>query len=384
MPFLFHPDIKTHYYHTRFLQQGVFDIYSYIEQNKDSLGYKDTFNYPPLTYFFLGSWFLVTSPFLGDSFNKWEDNWGEYWYTSTNIFRYLFILKLPYLILDLLIGYIFIRLLDKRNIKNALIIWFFNPITIYIIYGLSNFDIIPTFFTLLSLLMFKEKKYFATGVSLGLGASFKLFPLLLVPFFLIPLIKEHQFKNAGWILLSTLGIFALMVVPLLNGFLSISNSGLTSKIFEMKLNFGVVSIPIFYFIYGFLIMFFWIKKLSWWNTNLFIVATLLLLISITKIHPQWLLWVLPFLTIIIATNLRLLIVMIPFIVGYLGLIISLEDRFLLLGIISPIFPNIYDVSFLEKSLLSLISKTNLVVLSQSLIAISSLIIFYQVYKKKYE
>jgi len=53
MPFLFHPDIKSQYFHAQFLQHGVLNIYQYLRKTKIYLGTKTTFNYPPLPYYVL-------------------------------------------------------------------------------------------------------------------------------------------------------------------------------------------------------------------------------------------------------------------------------------------------------------------------------------------
>src|SRR3989344_1227163 len=196
MPFLFHPDIKTQYFHANFLNKGVLNIYQHIEDNKKTLSYTDTFNYPPLIYFLQGSWTILANPILEPQLSVWLSDWGNDWFTNNQIFRLLFVLKLPYLILDILIGVVLISLVQERLRRLSLILWFFNPITIYIIYGLSNFDIIPVLFSLLSLLFFNKQKYFTCGIFLGLGIATKLFPIIYLPFFIMVFIRDKNNKKA--------------------------------------------------------------------------------------------------------------------------------------------------------------------------------------------
>ena len=66
----------------------------------------------------------------------------------------------------------------------------FNPVAIYATYMMAQFDIIPTFFAVLALFLvnFNKnlsdlKKLYLGAFLLGIGASFKIFPLL----FVIPL-----------------------------------------------------------------------------------------------------------------------------------------------------------------------------------------------------
>src|SRR5260221_4694020 len=165
MPFYFHPDIKITYFQTSFLKQGVFDIYSYMEQNKQKLPFKEDFTYFPLTYFSFGGYQMLASPFLGSNFHNWIFDASAYAPTQVGIFRYLFILKLPYLVFDILMGLLltlfFVKLEDK---KKVLIYWLFNPIWIIIIYGYSNFDIIPAFISLGSVLLFIKRKIFPSSI----------------------------------------------------------------------------------------------------------------------------------------------------------------------------------------------------------------------------
>src|SRR5581483_3617962 len=74
MPFFFHPDIKTYSYQVSFLQKGILNIYSYLPENKAELPLKEEFVYFPLTYFTLGIYQIIASPFLGPDFYSWVSN----------------------------------------------------------------------------------------------------------------------------------------------------------------------------------------------------------------------------------------------------------------------------------------------------------------------
>ena len=115
MPFFYHPDIKSQHFHFQFLSKDVFNIYSYLDQNKSELGYKDTFNYLPLTYYTFGLTQTITKPFLGNGFDKWINDWGETRNDYPDIIFYMFFLKIPYLILD--IGLAFLLLKTFKNSK---------------------------------------------------------------------------------------------------------------------------------------------------------------------------------------------------------------------------------------------------------------------------
>ncbi len=105
MPFYFHPDIKTFNFQASFLKKGVWNIYSYLDEHKNKLPLKDGFVYFPLTYFFLGTYQIITTPILGSGFDSWLYDASTNSSIDMGVFRYLFILKLPYLVLDILIAF---------------------------------------------------------------------------------------------------------------------------------------------------------------------------------------------------------------------------------------------------------------------------------------
>ena len=179
MPFFYHPDMKTQHFHFQFFSKGVLNIYDYLDKNKPKLGYQDTFNYLPLTYYTFGLTQAITKPFLGHDFNNWINNWGENQNNYPNIICYMFFLKIPYLILD--IGLAFLLLKTFKNSK-IFYFWLFNPVSIYLIYILGNFDILPSFLTLLSFYFLKKNKLLFSYLSIGIAIALKMYPVIFVPF----------------------------------------------------------------------------------------------------------------------------------------------------------------------------------------------------------
>lgn len=114
MPFYFHPDIKTYHFQASFLKKGVFNIYTYLAGHKVELPLKDEFVYFPLTYFFLGFYQIIASPFLGANFPVWLSDASAGAVNQIGVFRYLLILKLPYLVLDILIPFLLIKFLKNK------------------------------------------------------------------------------------------------------------------------------------------------------------------------------------------------------------------------------------------------------------------------------
>lgn len=368
MPFLFHPDIKTQYFHANFFSQGVTNIYQFIAEQKHNLPYKDTFNYPPLAYYTLGSINVVLSPFTRQSFQNWLKDWGPNVFTSDHIFRDMFLLKLPYLFLDLSLGLILATLLSKEKQKTGLILWFFNPITLYAIYGLANFDLIPTFTTLLALFLIQKQKYPLAGICFGLGVALKLFPLLLLPLFLIYLFYKTNFKQSLIFLSSIILVFILSILPTINDFLSITSSGLINKLFASN----ILGIPIFIPFYALIVITFIFSKKTLSHLIIFSSLVFLAVYILSRYHPQWILWSMPFVTLILSQNKKLLFFGLTLLISFFLSVLAFQDRFLTLGILSPIFPNIYDVAFLEELIFSKININIVTITSTTLLVITTL------------
>lgn len=377
MPFLFHPDLKTQYYQVNFLSQGVFNIYDFLETNRHNLPYQDTFNYPPLIYYLLGSWNDLVKPILGKPYQNWLNDWGETAYTGSQIFRQLFVLKIPYLIFDFLVAGLLLKFVPIQKKKLVLILWLFNPVNLYIIYGLANFDIIPTFFSLLSLVFYKQKQYFLSGLGLSVGIAAKLFPVLYLPFFILPLLKNREFKKIASFLAGSLTIFLVSIILVWKDFLMISQSGLLTLSLNLRIGplFGLY-IPLFFFLYGAIVLISIFYKSTWQNLNLAILAVTFSVLGLIQFHPQWLLWSMPFLILAALDNLLLLWLVIPIIAGYVSLILTFNDRFLTLGIFSPLLPNIYDVASLEQTVFSHLSRNLLLLFSQLILGFSFLLVTF--------
>ncbi|HLD92279.1 MAG TPA: hypothetical protein VI795_02685 [Patescibacteria group bacterium] len=297
--FIFHPDIKTFNFQSQFLRRGVFNIYTYLETNKSNLSMKDEFVYFPLTYFTLGGYQAISSPFLGKAFGTWLNNADSNTFTlDPNIFKYLVILKLPYLIFDFAIAFLLLKYFDDKKLdKKAFTLWLFNPFTIYYIYAFGNVDIFPVAITLLSLILVKSNKLKLAALSLGIAAGFKLYPLLFVPFLIL---KGKNIKEKfllGFIPFLTFGLISLPFMS--QAFIkSTLISGLTTRIFNpgFEVGFGE-SIIVGLLLFAALFYIAWLmdKKISvfkYWLT------TLLIIFSFSHFHVAWLLWIAPFVVIL--------------------------------------------------------------------------------------
>lgn len=326
MPFFFHPDTKSQYFHFQFLSLGHLNIYEYIASHKTTLPYQDTFNYLPLTYLTFGTINTVLQPLQATGFKDWINDWGPDKYFYPNIPYYLFVLKIPYLILDLSICLILFKITKSSHLSA---VWLLNPLNIYLIYVLGNFDILPSFLTLLSLYFLSQKKGYLSLFVIGLAVALKAYPIMFLPFYL-PYIKKN--------IRSAISLFSPIIISILP-FLSSSEfinsflgSGLTQKLLETR----ILNVPIFPILFIAIFLYSLIKKISI-HDSIFLVA--LVFLPLVKFHPQWLMWFLPSIYISLFHHRHLLKYILLYVFMFFIYVFLFNDQFLSFGHLIPIDPN---------------------------------------------
>ena len=194
MPFTMHPDIVfVHYFPSLLAYHGVVDVYGYIARHfAESVQQLGWSYYPPWTYFTLGLFQLVMRPFVS-GFDTWirisgigGDVPGLPLYlmlpAGEHAFRYIFAMKIPYLVFDLLAGLIILRIPQDRNkALTAFKFWMLNPVVLYSCFIFGQFDVIPACFIILSLYFARRGHPVWAVVALGIGGGYKIVPLVLLP-----------------------------------------------------------------------------------------------------------------------------------------------------------------------------------------------------------
>lgn len=320
MPFFFHPDIKVYSRQASFLKQGVFNIYE-----------KEEFVYQPLSYLFLGGYQAVIG-FATNGLDGWlEDASGEA-INHPSLYWYLFILKLPILIFDLFLALLIFKTVGKK----ALSLWLFNPFTIVLLYVFSNVDIFPLFFVLLSFLYYKKEKYLLSAILLGVGAGFKMYPLLLLPFYLVGL---KDWRRIMAYIGGTLGTFLLILYPFMGQAMLQSSlvSGLSTRIFQgqISLGFGESLYPA---VIGLVIIYAlaFIKKNI--PTENLILVLFLILFSFIHFHIQWLMWGAPFALVVWLKNEKIRSLLIIAVLLAFSIPLMYNDKFMGASLLTPISP----------------------------------------------
>ena len=355
-PFTFHPDIKDINLRVSFLQKGVVNIYEFLESDEVTKINAPDFVYPPLAYFTLGGYQFVARAFLGNEFDNWLFDFSGKASLHENIFRYLLILKLPYLLFDLLVAWVLIKLVPDDKRKIILFFWLFNPLNLYAIYAIGQFDIIPSFFTILSYFLWKEGNLKFSALSLGLGASFKAFPLLLIPAFMM---TNKKLSEKILFISISLGVYGIFLLPFIQSEAFLKNflfSGLSQRVFQMQVPIFDFRISVFLILYIILIL----MKLIWPRISLqsMLLSILLLTFAVTKFHPQWIIWLTPFLALAFSL-LRIKVAIILYIIAFFSIFLLFEDKFLVSGLLSPV-----SIQFLEIPEITRILTINQITLLQ--------------------
>ena len=94
------------------------------------------------------------------------------------------LLKTPIIVGDALVGLTLFKVVEARkgvvSAEKAFLIWFLNPLVIFVSSVHGQFDVLAAYFTLIGVIGFMDRRYLLSGSFLGLGVLLKLFPAYLV------------------------------------------------------------------------------------------------------------------------------------------------------------------------------------------------------------
>lgn len=351
--FLFHPDLKDIYREARLMSiNNISGAYVQGVKNNTPL------HYPPLIY-------------LIDNFHQFFDGWmfSQYYPTWMNdwsaqqtinhphIFQDLLVMKLPLLAADLLVTLFLISLapIGKKRLTAAL--WLLNPFSLYAIYAFGNFDIFPTLFIVVSLWFFYREKYNFSYAALGVGSAFKLFPLLLLPFLFFKDPRPIKQRTIG--VLTTLVTFIILISPIIiskTAIKSIFFSNLTTGLYHANIDLGGgVQLPLYLSFYVILVIA--VSSKLWQKVSLESIYFLSLggLFVLSNFHPQWLLWLMPLVCLMLVEEFISWEKALGLMSGYLGISLLIDDKFVSFGLFKAInnsFDSFNSIrSYLDKFLI---------------------------------
>jgi Gpi18-like mannosyltransferase len=391
-----HPDLQALGFAGQLISKGhLLDLYDYIGSlpagNCISQAYPaDLFIYPPIIYGWFGFWNLLFNNFFSNLFlSTYIFNYPQV-LGNLQLNFYLLLLKMPYLIFDLGAAALIYRLFDDKRSKIwAVTLWLFNPVSIYATYMMGQFDLIATFFVILSLYLVKKAKgldakyLYPAALALGLGAAFKIYPL----FLLVPLVSLTEgFSQRVKLLIVGVVPYILLIAPFLlsPGFRhSALVANLTQKSFfaQIPISGGesLILFPVFVLAFY---LWFWYhqaeKGILW--QRYFII--LLLFFIFTHYHPQWFTWLSPFLIFyLVSTGFKRVLPVLLALFSFIGLLFFFDSS-LTLGIFSPVFINSYNTASLWQLLGVTVDQNYCRSILQTIFTGTAIYFIYQSFKEK--
>ncbi len=240
------------------------------------------------------------------SWQRWES-----FVNHPNVFRTLFLLKVPYLIFDLGCAFLILAIfLNRRKGLAAFKFWMLNPVIIFSAFIFSRYEPIAVFFILLSLYYARKNSLTKSLFSLGVAVIIRLYPLILLPFFVIILGKglRQRLKLTFWGLLP-LGIMVFLS-RLFYGVSEVESLTQVSQadyLMGLQFSLGSAYDVIFVFFAGYTILFLYTYMktdhsfVSLWES---VLCLLLFFFATSFFHPQYFMWLIPFLSFKIVEDKR--------------------------------------------------------------------------------
>ena len=224
------------------------------------------------------------------------------------------LVKLPIIFGDLIVA---VLLYKTTKSKLALALWFLNPYVIWVSSVHGMFDVLPSLFSLLAMYFLAKKQYLTSAASLAVGIGYKVFPVFVLPLLLLFSVRnfgrKFSVKYFLVFLTASLLVFAIFFLPqnfkyFYEGLIDLPSRNMSymgssiSYIEFLTLNLGFVGnynfLYIFVPLYIVLILFSVKYVTDFDRLNEAVIITLLLLfVTYNTMHPQFLVWAIPFLLI---------------------------------------------------------------------------------------
>ncbi len=257
------------------------------------------FNYQPLAYLLPSVVYLPFRNIVNSSGDKLINrNWLE---SDPSFIRPILLLyKLPLIVADLFILWLLPRFFKSKKSKQmAQLLWVLNPLAIYVSSVMGQVDIIIAAFIASALYSYKFKRYYLTAVLIALSALIKPAGIILLPLLGITLFVQG-FNIKKWLGAPLLGVFVYLlgILPYL-GSASYRYYALFAEQINKSTYAGIsiasgTDISYFFIALGVIALLLYLKKISFFTS---VGIALLSSLALTHFHPQWLVWIMPWLII---------------------------------------------------------------------------------------
>ena len=271
------------------------------------------------------AWLLMIRPLLPDSAGIWSqtaskagigaslDDYRRF-IAYEHVHRAVFLMKLPYLVADLLVAWALTKLVEPPRRFAVAAFWLLNPLVIYATAMFGRHDVIAILLVLLSLLAAKratDAGRLGGLVLLGLATLMRFFPVVLIPYFLLAFRGSRRQLATAVTILGGLWASVEVIAIIGTGESPTLEILSTHEHFQNWLDAGIhlrFDDFIFFFPLAYLIGLLWISERGLDTDEYPRIAAIvfLLLFSLTFFHPHWAIWMVPFLALTIADDRRML------------------------------------------------------------------------------
>ena len=316
-----------------------------------SLG-PDELNYPPLAYLAPTAFRFLLRPIFSPQKDLAILTGPEHLFENPSFFGYLLLLKLPNFFPDFVLAWAITFFFSRQEQKKlAAFLWLFNPLTLYATFAIGQLDIWPTALTVLAGVFLVKKKPLPAVLLLGLGGGYKLFPLLL----LLPtaIAFGHSLFGRLCLLAGGLAVYAAVVLPFLLTSPGYRSTALLAPQVD-KMLFAHVNVSgdqyLSFFIVGYVLLLAFSFSLPAERWLTLWVGILVIFFAVTNYHPQWFLWLTPWLIILVLKNDLYLWPSLTLLVADIAITLSFDPS-LHYGLLSPLVPSLSQLPYTLPSLL---------------------------------
>ncbi|MFA6518444.1 MAG: hypothetical protein WCV93_02205 [Candidatus Shapirobacteria bacterium] len=354
-PITYHPDTKLVLYYATLGNEKVWNIYKYLDEHHDNA---PKFHYPPANYWIVKAELPLVKLIAGKEIVGWLGTGSNIAFLDENIFLYNLASKTPILLLILLTGFLVYKIVlkagyKKNQAKLATLIWYLNPITIFSGVIMGQNDILAIFPFILGLYFYYDKPLVAFMI-FGLASSIKSFPLIWT------LALAGVYPTKSW--LKKIGLFALgffvyaiTILPFIkyDYFVNdVMRSGLAMRMFENVINIGSITmVPLVPALLTVTTLFAIKNKMgiNLVGLSILLVTINLMLLGFSNFNPQWLIWFMPFISILLVLrggyrNFLLILIL------FVGITLLFDDKYLYWGLLTPINNNLINMPFISEIL----------------------------------
>ncbi len=211
-----------------------------------------------------------------------------------------FFFKIPLLLSDFLILYIFYKIFPKSKPK-IILLYFLSPIILYATYVHSQLDIIPTALLFLAVYMLWKDKIYLSSFIFGLALSVKSHIFVALIFILIYVLKKYSLKESVLYALTSLTVFLFFIVPFLFSdgyYIMVLSNPKQQMIYDVF--FNIKHYKIYLPIFAVLLLyyrFFSYKKVNFELLESYLAFSFSVFILLILPAPAWYLWMLPYMII---------------------------------------------------------------------------------------